>query len=73
MSVDRKELINEVHDAALVTGGGVGISIASKKIANMPLSTPKSLKGAAKLALAVRLSTMAVKWAQGKKYLPDRW
>ena len=36
----------------------------------MPLGTPESLKGTAKLAGTVALLTMAVKWAKDKKYLP---
>ena len=64
MSVEkRKELLNKLYDAAL-------IGMLAKKVANMPLSTPESLKGTFKSSLAIGLSCMGVKWAQDKKYLP---
>ena len=62
MSVNKTEMLNELYDAALVTGGAVAMSMIGKKVANMPLSTPESLKGTAKLALAVGLSTIGVKY-----------
>lgn len=66
----RKEVMNEVHNAVLVTGGTVSLTMVAKKVAGMLFGTPESLKGTAKLAVAVGLSTMVVKWAQEKKYLP---
>lgn len=48
----------------------VVMSVIGKKIANMPLGTPESPKGMAKLGLAIALLTIAVKWARYKKYLP---
>lgn len=69
-SIDRKELMNELYDAALVTAGAVAVSMASKKVLKEPLGTPESVKGTLKLATAVGASTLLVKWAQSKKYLP---
>ena len=42
----------------------MAVSKVSKKVANMPLGTPESLKGTPKLAGTVGLSTMGVKYAQ---------
>lgn len=53
--VNKKELLNEAY---------VAVSMIAKKVGGMPLNTPETLKGTAKLAAAV--SMMAVKWAQDK-------
>lgn len=54
----------------LLTGGAAVACMVSKKLAEMRSGTPESLKVMAKLGLAIGLSSMAVKWAQHKKYLP---
>ena len=69
-TVNKKELMNEVYDAALVTTGVVGLSMASKRVLGEKLTDASSLKDTAKLAVGVAASTMLVKWAQNKKYLP---
>lgn len=69
-TVSKKELLNEAYDSLLIAGGAIALSMIAKKIVGMPLNTPEKLKGTAKLAAAVAVSTMAVKWAQDKKYLP---
>jgi hypothetical protein len=69
MSVE-KESMNEVYDAVLITTGAVVVSIASKKLLKEPLGTPESLKGFAKLAVSVSVSSLLVKYLQKKKYLP---
>ncbi len=38
-TVDRKELMNEVHNAALYTGGVFLIGMTSKKLFKEPLGT----------------------------------
>ena len=69
-TVNKKELLNEVYDASLVTAGVVGLSMASKKLLGEKFTDASSLKDTAKLAVGVAASTMLVKWAQDKKYLP---
>lgn len=60
MLVNKKEMLNELYDSALITTGAVSVSIIAKKVVNIPLWTPQSLKGMAKLALAVGLCCVAV-------------
>ena len=69
-TVNKKDLINEAYEAALVTAGVVGLSVASKKLLGQKLTDATFLKDTAKLAVGVAASTMLVKWAQDKKYLP---
>ena len=69
-TVNTKELMNQVYDAALVTAGVVGLSMASKRVLGEKLTDASSLKDTAKSAFRVAASTMLVKWAQVMKYLP---
>ena len=69
-TVNKKELMNGAYDAALVTGGVVVVSMATKKLLGEKLTDASSLKDTAKLAVGVTASSMLVKWAQGRKYLP---
>lgn len=62
--MERKEVLNELYDSALLTPGAVAVSMLAKKALNMPLGTPESIKG------AVALSSVAVKWAQEKNHIP---
>ena len=62
--------MKEAYDAVLVTAGVVGLSMASKKVLGEKLTDASSLKDTAKLEVGVAASTMLVKWAQDKKYLP---
>ena len=71
-TVDKKELMNEVYDADLVTAGVVGVSMASKNVLGKKLTDSSTLKDTAKLAAGVAVSTILVKWAQDKKYIPSR-
>ena len=68
--MSKKEALNEIYDSALITAGAVGVSMASKKLLKESLSTPESIKGTLKLAVAVGASTLLVKWLQDRKYLP---
>jgi hypothetical protein len=67
---DNKEMVNDLYNAALITVGAVGLSMLSKKALGEPLSTPQSVRGTLKLVVAVGLSTLAVKYLQGKGYVP---
>ena len=69
-TVNKKELMNEAYDAALVTGSVVVLSTATKKLLGEKLTDASSLKDTARLAVGVAASSMLVKWAQDKKHLP---
>ena len=68
--MERKEVLNELYDSALLTPGAVAVSMLAKKALNMPLGTPESIKGTVTLAKAAALSSVAVKWAQEKNHIP---
>lgn len=68
--IDRKEVMNELYDALLVTPGAVVVSMVSKKALREPLGTPETVKGTVKLAAAVGAGTLLVKWLQSKKWIP---
>ena len=63
--------MNEAFDALLVTVGVVGLSMASKKLLGEKLTDASTMKDIAKLAAAVAGSTMLVKYAQTKKWVPE--
>ena len=69
-TVNKKELMNEVYDVVLISAGVVGISMVSKRILGEKLTTASTLTDTAKLTAGVAVSTMLVKWAQDKKYIP---
>ena len=70
-TVNKKELLNEAVDALFVTVGAVGLSMASKKLLGDKLTDASSAKEIVKLAAGITLSTMLVKYAQDKKWLPN--
>ena len=37
MLVNKKEMLNELYDSALITTGAVSVSIIAKKVVNIPL------------------------------------
>ena len=49
-TVNKKELTNEVYDAALVTTGVVGLSMASKKLLGEKLTDTTTVKGHSKVS-----------------------
>ena len=63
--------MNELYDSTLVTIGAVGVSILTKKVINEQLGVPTTLMGTLKLAAAVGLSTVGLKYAQKKKWIPN--
>ena len=68
---NRKEFMNEAFDALLVTTGVVGLSMVSKKLLGEKLTDATTMKDVAKLTVAVAGSTMPVKYAQTKKWVPE--
>lgn len=68
---EKKELMNEAFDAMLATTGVVGLSMVSKKLLGEKLTDAGTTKDIAKLAFAVSGSTMCVKYAKTKKWIPE--
>ena len=67
--MNRKEVMNELYDTSLITFGAVGVSMISKKVLGQKLTMAENLMSTLKLAAAVGLSSLAVKYAQDKKWL----
>ena len=70
-NMNRKEAMNELYDSTLITLGAVGVGMVTRKILKDGLSTPSNLISTLKLAAAVGLSTLGVKYAQDKKWIPE--
>ena len=66
--MNKKEAMNGLFDSTLVTLGAVGVGMLTRKAFGNGLSTPASLMTTLKLAAAIGLSTLGVKYAQDKKY-----
>ena len=69
--MNRKEAMNELFDSTLVTLEAVGVGMVTRKAIGDGLSTPASLMTTLKLAAAVGLSTLGIKYAQDKKWIPS--
>ena len=69
-TVNKKELLNEAFDALLVSSGVVLLSMASKKLLGEKLTDASTIKDIGKLSVGVTASTMIVKYAQSKDYIP---
>ena len=67
----KKQAMNELFDSTLVTLGAVGVGMVTRKAIGDGLSTPGSLMTTLKLAVAIGLSTLGVKYAQDKKWIPE--
>ena len=70
MTDTKKEVINELYDATLLTTEVVGVSYLAKKVAGKYLGAPMTLEGAAKLAVTVAGSAFAVGYLKDKEYIP---
>ena len=70
MTDTKKEVINELYDATLLTTGVVGVSYLAKTVAGKSLDAPMTLEGAAKLAVAVAGSAFAIGYLKDKGYIP---
>ena len=69
--MNRKEIMNELYDSTLITMGAVGVGMVTRKAIGDGLSTPASLMTTLKLAAAVGLSTLGIKYMQDKKWIPS--
>jgi hypothetical protein len=70
MTDTKKEVINELYDATLLTTGVVGVSYLAKTVVGKNLGAPMTLEGAAKLAIAVAGSAFAIGYLKDKGYIP---
>ena len=66
----RKDVMNEFYTGVLITAGTMGVSFASRKLAKDTLGIPMTLNGAVKLAVAIGLSAVGVKYAEDKDWIP---
>lgn len=71
MVLEKKDIMNELYDASLVTLGAVGISLVSSKLMKDNLGVNTTMKGILKLASAIAVGTVGVKYLQGKKLIPN--
>jgi hypothetical protein len=70
MNDTKKEVINELYDATLLTTGVVAVSYLAKTVAGKSLGAPMTMEGAAKLAVAVAGSAFAIEYLKDKGYIP---
>ena len=61
MSVEKKDLMNELYDATLITIRAVAVSMVSERAIGEQLGAPTTVKGTLKLAVAVGAETAGVK------------
>ncbi|CAB3982727.1 Hypothetical predicted protein [Paramuricea clavata] len=71
MSDTKKEVINDLYDAALLTAGVVGVSYIAKTVVRKSLGAPMTFGGAMKLSLAVAGSSFAVAYLKDKEELAE--
>ena len=67
----RKDLMNEAVDGLFISASVVGLSMATKKLLGAKLTDVMTLKDTFKFAIGVTASTMLVKYAQDKKWVPN--
>ena len=61
--------MNELYDAGLITLGAVVVS--SKKLTKDDLGVPSTAQRILKLAAAIGAGSLAMKYAQTKKFIPE--
>lgn len=67
----KKDLLNGLYDAGLITLGAVAVSMISKRLLKDDLAVPSTPQRILKLAAAVGAGSIAVKYAQTRKVLPE--
>lgn len=67
----RKDVLNTVYNAGLLTLGAVAASMASKKIFKDDLGVARDSKKLLRMAVAVGGGSLLVKFLQKKDYLPS--
>ena len=70
-TVNRKEVMNEIYDSALITLGLVGLSWSTNKIFKIKMvENLNDLESVLKLGGGMTASTLLVKWMQSNKWIP---
>jgi hypothetical protein len=70
MTDTKKEVINELYNAALVTAGVAGLSMVTRKAFGESLGASVTLKGAMKLTVGIAGSAVVVSYLKNKGYIP---
>ena len=71
MSLSKKDLMNEIYNAGLITLGAVATSMVSRKLTKDGPGVTTSAQSILKLAMAVGGGSVLVKYLQKKEYVPD--
>ena len=71
MSLARKDVMNTLYNAGLITLGAVATSMASRKLMKDGLEVTGSTQEVMKLAVAVGGGSVMVKYLQKTGYLPE--
>ena len=71
MSLTKEEVLNSLYNAALITLGAAGVSLASSKLLKENLGVTPTMQNLFKMAVAVGGGTLLVKLAQKKDYVPS--
>ena len=69
--MNKKQAMNELYNSTLITLGATGIGMLARKTIKDGFATPFGIIPTLKLAVAVGLSTLGIKYAQGKKWIPS--
>ena len=67
----KNEAMNDLNNSTLATLCAVGVGMLTRKVIKDGLSTPSSLMSTLKLTVAIALSTLVIKYAQDKKWIPE--
>ena len=70
MSLKKKEVLNGLYNAGLITLGAVGVSMASQKLLKDDLGVTRSVQRVLRLAVAVGGGSLLVKFIQKKDWVP---
>ena len=66
-----KDVINDLYTAGLLVVGMTGVSFLAKKVFKDSLGVPSTPTTLMKLAVALGISTVGVKYVQDKDYIPE--
>ena len=69
MSLSKNKVINETYNAGLITLGAVAMSMASRKMGGLGVTS--SAQSILKLSVAVGGGSLIVKYLQKKEYVAD--
>ena len=72
MSLGRKEIMNELYNAGLITLGAVATSMVSKKLMKDDLGVTSSSQRILRLAVAVGGGSVLVRYFQKMNYVPEK-